>query len=448
MFVGQVWDPETQSALMFGGEAANTFQYFADLWRYDWPSRTWSELSQPGPAPRSGHSAVWDPASRTMVVFGGRHLADPYSEIWAYRLERRAWELWTAPQPPTPRIYHAALWDSSRQAMLVFGGEHGDSTLQDLQHFSVAAKSWMPPGAPAPNPRSRHTVVWDATTHAMLVFGGWDGQQYLSSLQRYDAWADSWADLAAVGTASPWPRGFHVAAWNAITRSLLVFGGIQNSTESQSLSYDDGLYSFSLLTRTWTELGRWANIPGPSARAHSSMVFDAASPALLLFGGFDASYLRELWRYVMSAKASVPVLRCQLGQPCSLDEKLMVKQACQDPGGFSGGQGLAGTRLFVEPGTYDLCGCDGQNCSEPTDFGAARGHFIAEGPYTNQSASCYIGLMCTVPAWKGVGVSSNDSLIVRKDCRSMQVSVYSGIFENPRLTKPFMFRLSWRALNV
>ena len=39
-----VWDPETQSALMFGGHASSAFLYFADLWSYDWPQRAWFQI--------------------------------------------------------------------------------------------------------------------------------------------------------------------------------------------------------------------------------------------------------------------------------------------------------------------------------------------------------------------------------------------------------------------
>ena len=182
-------------------------------------------------------------------------------------------------------------------------------------------------------------------------------------------------------------------------------------------------------SRNTTSRGVRGALAGPSARASSSMVFDAASPALLLFGGFNGSYLGETWRYVMTP---TPTLRCQLGQPClpagtdagSLNmDNLRLKASCQDSHGLPP---LDGRRLFVEPESYQLCSCGGSpDCVLAQDYTVPVGRFIAEGPYANQSALCYIGWKCTVPIWMGVGVSTNDSLITRKDCQNMLASTYS-----------------------
>ena len=47
-----VWDAEKQAALIFGGEAGRSFDYFQDLWQYHWPSRAWTLLSASGPSTR------------------------------------------------------------------------------------------------------------------------------------------------------------------------------------------------------------------------------------------------------------------------------------------------------------------------------------------------------------------------------------------------------------
>ncbi|CAE7032759.1 rngB [Symbiodinium sp. CCMP2592] len=434
-----VWDSETQSALVFGGAAANTFRYFADLWSYHWPSRTWTELDGSGPTARSGHSAVWDPASENMLIFGGTLLGVANSEVWSYRLEHRTWQQLAVTHSPRPRAYHTAVWDPLYQTMLILGGEDGE-TLADLQRFSVTAGSWTARGGSSPEPRSRHTATWEPSSRSMLVFGGWDGQRYRSSLLRYHAWSDSWDEVSALG-AVPLPRAGHAAAWDPITTSLLVFGGVQNVSHQDPVSasdtltelgYDDKLYNFSLLTGAWTEFPVRADIPGPSARAYASMAFDAASTSLLLFGGFDASYLQELWRYAMSPKPAAHTDRCQLGKACVLAAsplpRLAVKRECRDSEilDFRTRDGQA---LLVEPGSYQTCTCEdelGPNCSQPSEFGVSVGHFLAEGPHTNQSASCYIGQACAVPEWSGVGISTGDSIILRKDCKTSRASFYSG----------------------
>ena len=430
-----IWDADTQSALMFGGQAANTFQYFNDLWQFHWRTRSWAELQPdfPGPSPRFGHSAVWDLVSRTMLILGGNSVSETYGEMWAYESARNRWTLWLSSDGPGPRVYHTAVWDPLRRAMLAFGGESGVDILAELRYFSFVSRAWWPLTTGS-GPRSKHTAVWDAATRSMLVFGGWNGQSYLSNLQRYDANSDNWAEVPAAG-AVPWPRGGHAAAWDPASSSFFVVGGVQNRSDTRSFS--DDFFSFSILNGMWAELGPNAPgasaelPPGPSARTSLSVVFDAASPALLLFGGFNGSYLGETWRYVMTPTAPTPTLRCQLGQPCLPEgtdagnlsmSNLRVKTSCQDGHGLPP---LDGRRLFVEPDSHQLCACAGNDCSRAQDHTVPVGRFIAEGPYANQSALCYIGWKCTVPIWMGVGISTNDSLIARRDCHNMLTSTYS-----------------------
>ena len=431
-----VWDPDTSSALMFGGHASNTFQYFNDLWQFHWPLRSWAELQPdfPGPSPRFGHSAVWDVVSRTMLILGGTHVSETYGDMWAYESTRNRWTLWLSSEGPGPRVYHTAVWDPLRRAMLAFGGERGVDILAELHYFSFVSRAWWPLTTGL-GPRSKHTASWDAAARSMLVFGGWDGQTYLASLQRYDANSDRWAEVTAAGTV-PWPRGGHAAAWDPASASVLVVGGVQN--RSDTLSFSDDFFSFSVLTGFWNELGPGAPgatadlPPGPSPRASSSMVFDTASPASLLFGGFNGSYLGETWRYVMTPTAPTPTVRCQLGQPCLPEgtdagnlnmDNLWLKTSCQN---YQGLPPLDGSRLFVEPDSYQLCSCGGSSdCILAQDHTVPVGRFIAEGPYANQSALCYIGWKCTVPVWMGVGISTNDSLIARNDCQKMLASTYT-----------------------
>ena len=249
-----IWDPDTSSALMFGGHAANTFQYFNDLWLFHWPSRSWAELQPdvgfPGPSPRFGHSAVWDVVSRTMLILGGSHVHERYGEMWAYESTGNRWTPWLSSEGPGPRVYHTAVWDPLRRAMLAFGGESGVGILAELHYFSFVSREWWP--LKTGLPRSKHTASWDAAMRRMLVFGGWDGQTHLSNLQRYDANSDSWAEVTAAGTV-PWPRSGHAAAWDPASDSFFFVGGVQN--RSGTLSFSDGFFSFSVPAGIWTELG-------------------------------------------------------------------------------------------------------------------------------------------------------------------------------------------------
>ena len=173
-----VWDASTESALLFGGQASLRFEYFSDVFRYSWPLRSWSQVLITGPSPgsRSGHSAVWDAASRTMLVFGGRQVEVFKADLWLLADGAAAsWQQLVADSPPAARAEHTAVWDDATRTMLVFAGRKGGQALSDLHRYSAADDAWSRCTEASPKPRSRHTAVWDAVTRSMLVFGGFTG---------------------------------------------------------------------------------------------------------------------------------------------------------------------------------------------------------------------------------------------------------------------------------
>ena len=459
-----VWDQKTQSTVMFGGHASSAFLYYADLWIYRWNLRTWTQIlaQDQGPGTRSGHVAVWDAVSKSMLVFAGRYLGTFYQDIWRFYLETSFWARVSVTQNvPAARAYHSAIWDDEARAMIIYAGGDGENRaalLNDLQRFSLDQESWTTL-AEGPGARSRHTAVWDAMTKSMLVFGGWTGEQYLAELHRYDAWANTWEALLAGSGFWPSPRGGHSAAWDPVSMSMLVFGGIQNTTSTDStdssLSYDARLFNYTLLTGVWTEEGLRASVPGPKGRTGQATVWDQESRGLISFAGFDSSYLSETWRYVVSQTQPPLLARCHLGQECapaqndSILASATAKHLCSDPealdthddsGGLDNHSGAS--PLFIEPGHHRFCGCDA-NCSHPADFQIDLGHFIVEGPYLNQSAQCDLGSVCIISEWRGVGIAVNDSVILQSKCRTKEASAH-----HRRADISFNESMSWFELHV
>ena len=208
----------------------------------------------------------------------------------------------------------------------------------------------------------------------------------------------------------------------------MVFGGVQNT--SNNLSYDVGLYKYSLLAG-WTEIHTDPLLPSPSGRSDMAMVWDASSRSLVVFGGFNGTYIGDTWRYVASPTTAPPIVRCRLGQPCLLDlgsntSGLTVKSTC-DPDAPPAADVNAPRVPDAEPGTYYICQCGVlQPCNHTADFNEVAGLFIAEGPFPNQAADCFIGLACKIPRWMGVGISAHDKLVLRKTCGSGTATAYGG----------------------
>src|SRR5581483_12258711 len=96
---------------------------------YDSAHNAWSELSPTGQArsARAAHAAVWDAADGRMFVFGGMTDNTSYlDDLWSYDPSANAWGRVDEGAPsPDARARHAAVWDPAGRRMLVFGGYRG-----------------------------------------------------------------------------------------------------------------------------------------------------------------------------------------------------------------------------------------------------------------------------------------------------------------------------------
>jgi len=86
--------------IIFGGVSYNddgsVDAYYNDIWQYDIPSQTWTELeSENGPEARSGSFAVI--YNDKMIVYGGSAFIDnddntDFYDLWQYNIEDQTWE--------------------------------------------------------------------------------------------------------------------------------------------------------------------------------------------------------------------------------------------------------------------------------------------------------------------------------------------------------------------
>ena len=114
---------------IFGGHDTAAL---SDLWLLveNFPNRSWTLISQEGPA-RSGHSTVLDAARRRLLVFGGVDETGAKSnDVWAYSIDANCWsELAPNGTAPSPRSQHAAFILDG--VMYVVAGDDG-TTRDDL----------------------------------------------------------------------------------------------------------------------------------------------------------------------------------------------------------------------------------------------------------------------------------------------------------------------------
>jgi hypothetical protein len=143
------------------------------------------------------HSAIYNEASNRMVVFGGALcpetdlygcsmtnglfvLSNANGDGPPYWTQLEA----TGVASPEIRSEHTAIYDPATNRMVVFGGNsggghRGTAVLDDTWVLSHAdgtggTPAWTrsTPAGTAPAPRSSHTAVYNAANNCMIVFGG------------------------------------------------------------------------------------------------------------------------------------------------------------------------------------------------------------------------------------------------------------------------------------
>jgi hypothetical protein len=154
---------------------------------------TWTKLAPTGPLPpgRRQHSAVYDPASNRMIVFGGGHFngtvfSPLFNDVWVLKHANGLggtpeWSpLVTSGGPPTPREGHGAVYNPGKNEMIVFGGGNNGimSVPNDLWILTNvnqdAGAQWilLSQTGNVPPPLEHFATAYDPTADALTISGG------------------------------------------------------------------------------------------------------------------------------------------------------------------------------------------------------------------------------------------------------------------------------------
>lgn len=193
---------------------------------------TWTQLAPTNAiAGRYAHSAVYDQANNRMIVFGGTPNNQLTNEVLVLTNAdgtggTPSWIVLTpSGSPPPPRFFHSAVYDPSTNSMLIFGGQADSTVLNDVWMLSNAnglggqpAWTQLSPAGPLPLPRGQiQNAVYHVATKRMIMFGGTEcsGPGITGCFNGVDTW------VLAVDTAAPEIRcGTPDTLWHAFDVSI------------------------------------------------------------------------------------------------------------------------------------------------------------------------------------------------------------------------------------
>jgi len=257
------------------------------------------------PSIRSELGGVLDPIKNRLVVFGGNNAVammcnvpqpDITDEVWAFQLDCNNWEQLNV-VGPSARARFATVYDSQRNRMLIFGGRERRNNayinLREVWAFDLATDTWteITTSGTAPPARSSPAAVYDATRDRLIIFGGNSSTSGLTLTGINDAYAldlatNTWSALSATG--APSPRLYHAAV--VLDREMLVYGGTPNFDGP----YHEDTYALNLDTDTW----RLVSATGPESRFGAELFADAVQGRVYMFGGHDGTNLgnrNDVW---------------------------------------------------------------------------------------------------------------------------------------------------------
>jgi hypothetical protein len=131
------YDAGRARTVLYGGLSSGA-NYRNDTW--EWDGTSWDYIS-PGDPEGDGnpdgmysHSLTYDPGKQKTVLFGGTNTYGPRGDVWSW--DGASWHLVDAADPegdgsPAPRYGHTMVYDTLRSRLVLYGG-HGVS--RDVWH--------------------------------------------------------------------------------------------------------------------------------------------------------------------------------------------------------------------------------------------------------------------------------------------------------------------------
>jgi hypothetical protein len=305
----------------------------------------WTDLAPQGtlPAARSEHAVAYDATNGVVILFGGWDKANvTFNDTWLFDYNSRTWTAAaTTGKLPAARAQHQMVSDTIGGKVIMFGGilKADGTQLNDTWAYDPATKTWTDkkPATPVPSARSSFSMVYDELNQRIILFGGWSKATgaHLNDTWAYDPATNTWKDLKPTGDV-PTARGSQAMTYDQFEGKVVLFGGTDSS------AYFNDTYVFDYVTNAWTKVTPAGGVP--PLRAGARMEYDQASANVVLFGGWDGTaYFNDTWTF--TAATSTWTALNITGGPSARDSHSLIYDAASNKlilfGGFVGGTDVA-----------------------------------------------------------------------------------------------------------
>jgi hypothetical protein len=275
---------------LIGGESAGPRlggHLFSDVWSFN-PGQGWARVAPDDPA--VGRNGLGDGVGYHAPT-GALVFLDGASNTWRLDAGHTSWMKRAS---SSPRQGHGIrlVYDPSADRFVAFGGDvNGRNSFNETWAYDLAHDTWTNRGpSNSPPPRSYYAIAYDAKASRVVMFGGVDASTELGDTWRYSYSANKWTQIATL--VSPSPRHYSAMVYDPVRYRMLLFGGADDLETVQG-----DTWAFDLSTNTWSQIRASGSVP--SARAWHAMAFDVESGKAYLYSGGPnrGAFTTELWTF-------------------------------------------------------------------------------------------------------------------------------------------------------
>lgn len=140
---GIAYDAESDRVVVFGGGASSGS---GTTLAYDYNTDTWTDLSSDtSPNDRVYQAMAYEPTTDRIIMFGGVQggAETPTDETWAYDVDANTWTLLDPTTRPSPRGWAALAFNPADRTLVLFGGgPRREEATDETWVFNPEADDW------------------------------------------------------------------------------------------------------------------------------------------------------------------------------------------------------------------------------------------------------------------------------------------------------------------
>ena len=365
--------PATGKTYVYGGSDAMTGQYLDDLW--EWDGKVWAQVAVDARPPgRSGAGLAYDPARKSLILFGGSGSMGTVGDTWEWG-STRTWTQLSPSISPDPLYGHGMVTDTTRNKILLFSGIsdyyyvgpgtgiYKDPMRNEVWEWDGAAMTWTnrtpPASVTSPTGRQYPVMAYDDGRQKMFLY---DGMNYGANLSSFWEWDPVSAGWTMRDSGDSLDYGYQNAVtYDSIRRREILL----TDAYSSSMGYQE-TWELDAKGPTWYVRA----LPGsPGTNYGATMVFDSARGVAVLFGGQSSAGIvsSETWEYKVTSLGNGE--GCTASSATSCASGNCVDGVCCDVAACTGAckscnvAGSEGTCVLAKAGTEVASSCaNGQAC--------------------------------------------------------------------------------------